>query len=394
MADPPETVDAVAASPIVLDPFGYWPDLRSNVEGLGGTVDPPDRNYVFHSSYTSLGAGSHIAEIEFAGLEATSGNLEVNVFRLQPTANPPVTQVATTMALLPAISAAPRAVRVAFDADGDAQFAVVGYVHGDSEGRADALSMRLIPRHDPGSDPAGGRSLFGRWRARQTSRIASRDRPTLAYPVSQGFTREQAREVDRAPWSNRIDPTAPDEERWEAAYILRALETYGRLESGARGLGVSSNVDRLGEIASEQGCVVLEAVPGEGEALTAALDRSLLAAGAPALDFVWLRSDVMPTPDPRRFLETARMLIGLLRPGGLAVLLLEASFDAGSASGPDREAIKRIVLEIVSAGNFVAQLRHDADPPNARGSVSRGQSVRTSRPFGLIVRRSVEPIVS
>ena len=365
-----------------IDPFAYWPGSRSGIAGIGkGRGKPESRGYVFHSNYVPLEPGVNVAEITFDSLVATTGLLSLRIYRNKADSQPAITEHAKTTVLLPSLAAAPRSIRIGFEAEEGAEYAFIGMVIGDCKAHAEGLTL-LVGRNVNADDPNQLRSQFGRNRARSAIKLGSSHFPTLDYPVSQDFTLDQTREPAFERWTAHLPATDALTDRWEVAYILRSLEVYGRLEQGARGLGVCAAADPVGALADAEGCVTARVLCAPGETLAAALERGAPGDDGFGYDFLWSRRGVLDGLTSEEVLDAASAALTRLRPGGLAVLMVDATSNIRNGAGLDHHALARISLGLVAAGQIVAQIRHlrESGPPVDDGFT----------PFGIIVRKSTD----
>lgn len=358
-----------------LDPFGYWPAMRSRIRKLGGRDKADDPNYVFHTSYARIEPGPSIAEISFANLVAESGMIAVRIFQHLPGAIPAVTEHAKITALLPSVAKTGRAIKVRFDALPDATYAVVGYVFGECEASASAIDIAVGPRATSADDPTQIRSEFGRLKARHVANITSDEPATLAWPVSQGFSSDQTRERDYARLTADLPRDMPAMARWETAYIVRVLEQYGRLEPGARGIGISRASDPAESIALRAGCDVTSVVLAPDESIADGCARHWAdPVNGRGFDFAWTRPDVFGAGGSARAIGLIEEMLERLRPGGLGVHLVTMGDEM------DRHALNRIALGIAALGHIVAQIRY----------ATEGGAL----PFGIVVRRATDEIIA
>ena len=79
-----------------LDPFAFWPDAKSRIEGLGGDAEAPQPDAVFHTSYISFEAGPLSVDLVFAQLMATRGRMLLHAMAL-PDDGTPATVQSTTL---------------------------------------------------------------------------------------------------------------------------------------------------------------------------------------------------------------------------------------------------------------------------------------------------------
>jgi len=354
-----------------IDPFGYWPAKRSSIAGLGGTEPADDQGYVFHSSYLPVAVGRTAVEIEFEELDAKSGLFSLRVFELR---NGGITEAAQTTVLLPPLSLTPRPVRLPFQSREGAQYAFVGYVIGDCEASASAVRLTVAPSGGDEADPEQGRSQFGRKQARRATRISTDGAPTLAYPVSQGFTERQLEEPDFAYWGSKLDAGQTPEQRWEAAYILRVLDVYGRLLPGAKGGAIATADDRVAPLVEQAGCAVTTAIVTDGQMLSSHLITMTTDWSNAAFDFIWAHSAALDGGGPDKLMELVDQILHWLKPGGLGIILRRWE-RSGEDGGLDTNAIQKLALALVAAGHIVGQLRFAAE-----------SEAHADAPFGLIVR--------
>ncbi len=359
-----------------LDPFGYWPAVRSRIRKLGGPDKADDPNYVFHTSYARVTPGPAVAEVAFADLIAESGMIAVRIFQHLPSGTPAVTEAAKITALLPSIAKTERSIKLPFEALPDATYAVTGYVFGECVAQASAIDITIGARPTEADDPLHARSLFGRLKARHSAGLTALDEPSLTWPVSQGFTREQLREADFSRLAGDITPSAPAEAQWETAYILRVLEQYGRLEPGARGLALSMASDPAAAMAAQAGCDVRSVVFIPGETIADACARAMSnPEEGRGFDFIWSRSDVFGAGGSTRAIGLIEELIERMRPGGLGIHIVRTGGEM------DRHALGRIALGLAALGHIVAQLRFSA-------------TAESGQPFGIVIRKSTDNIIA
>lgn len=360
----------------MLDPFAYWPAQRSRIRRLGGKDKADDPNYVFHTNYVAVPTGPSMTEVTFDDLTAESGMIGVRVFQHMPGATPAVTEHGKMTAILPSIAKNKRPIKVRFEAQENATYAIVGYVFGDCEAQAKAINIQIGPRPTEVDDPLRARSEFGRLKARFAAGLSISGEPDLSWPLSQGYTPEQLRETDFTRLAGHLPADQPAAVRWETAYILRVLEQYGRLEPGARGLALSAASDPAAAYAARAGCDIRAVVVEPGEDIAAACTRALPHPDeARGFDFIWTRSDVFRGGGSPVAIGMIEELLERMRPGGLGIHLVTTAPDM------DRHALNRISLSIAAMGHIVAQLRH---MPNGAPPV----------PFGIVLRSSTDDIIT
>ena len=216
--------------------------------------------YAFHTDYVPTTGGRLIFNIRLPGLTGTRGNLLVNINGLTETGE----------------SIVPKTLTLAIDrlvADGGAfemsklgapahSYAIMGTLSDDSDARAERVEISLT-----GGDSSD--ALRARFDAARREFLAApgegplrkivvKRRATLAEPISQMCTAAQMDEPIYAEWCRRM-ANAPTRHRkqWEFVFILRALEYYGVLRPGFRGLGFGVGIEPLSSIFADAGCHVV-----------------------------------------------------------------------------------------------------------------------------------------
>lgn len=389
---------AVAANERPIDPFGYWPDLASAIAGIKDGQRSDDRNYVFHSEYLAYPFGSNSFEIVFKGLRAQQGVLNIRVFSFSESRGRLIEQVAAMEIGLPRLAKRRRPVAIAFEAAADCIYAVSGYLLGDTDAVADGMEIRSVEGTRLNEDHVGSaRSFLGSGMARRVDTMTSDTAATLAFPVSQGFTLAQTREAIFDVWVNEARCQGADlRAMWETAYVLQVLSSYGRLTPGAFGLGIGLENSAIASVAQARGCTVrqiaaspigpFEADKDEDEDVSS-LDSSRQA------DFLWSPSDRLRRCHRQLVWQYIDDQLDLLAPAGLGVFMLPVTNvfrppGAAQCDTLDLHDVRRLMLNIVSAGHIVSQLRHDhfhehRDLP-ITDTLSQDDQII---PIGLIVRK-------
>lgn len=437
--EPEETV--LAAMPVAA--FAFWPTVASKIIGLGGDEPSPDPAYVFHSAYLDVAAGDVSCTLNFAGL---IGELGVITFRINALPVEPGLQATTVNAWtgsLRDIAAAGGDVAATFQALPGFRYAVLGHVYGETDMRADRLSItfQTVQRSDAYREQLekARKTVFGRRLFRRANRMISNDPATLADPVSQTCTSAQFDEPAYAAWLRRLDlPFHKHRKQWEFIYILQALERYGMLKDGARGLGFGVGIEPLPAAMAAAGVTVVASDLGADDdrardwslsqqhAQTveqlrnpavcpdAAFDRNVsfrpvdmnkIDTDLLGFDFVWSSCAFEHLGSIQAGLDFVRNSIGCLKHGGLAVHTTELNLTSNDRTVDNegtvlfrRRDIEKLAVDLSSRGHFVAQLKYDLGdaqidtyvdvPPyssNNHLKAALGAFVTTS--FGIIVRR-------
>lgn len=390
-------------SDLVLDPFSYVADMASSIVGLGGNGRPAENNYALHTPYVSAVEGVVHFTIEFQGLTATTGTLNLRVHMIS--SDGPHARLATAerVALNRLVLAGGRH-RIRFEALRGVTYALYGGIIGETDAAAISARVILDRPADPNASPdfaiEARNTTFGA-AGHAVSHLVSLLPPALGAPATQLATVSQLREpVAR----KRLETLGHNQgsaiEQWRSAYIMQALSIYGMAQTGARGLGldyVSGPVAReLAAIdvsiditccASDPGAIGLALRRNQlGEAAefdehvtvrTAALDP--IAADLVNYDFLWTDGAVDRLGNVavgERFIEAA---LGCLRPGGLAVHVMRFDpNDDGPALCFRRNDLERLCVVLISRGHEVAEFRidrkgllRDADGFSACGIICR-----------------------
>jgi hypothetical protein len=235
-----------------IDPFGFYPSYASKIAGLGGPAPAPPPGYVFHSPYIYAEPGSAGFTIQFEGLRASGGRLQLSVHALHERDGRSRRIKRVTFDLVE-LAGADGKIRLNFSAKPAMAYAVKGDLIGDTAASASLLNVTL----DRSAGPAGfyrrlqtaKTRVFGRPSHTGRSLRSSRSpldqlglidqRPAwLEGAVSQMCTYRQFLEPSFAYWMKALDITPfPHRKFWEFAYILQVLKERGVLREGMRGLG-------------------------------------------------------------------------------------------------------------------------------------------------------------
>lgn len=385
---------ATVAGERIIDPFGYWPDLSSAIAGLKDGQAGSDRNYVFHTAYLAQQAGANSFAITFDGLRAQQGVLNIRVFSYSESRGRVIEQVEALEIGLPRLAKRRRPVAIAFEATEDRLYAISGYLLGESDAVASGIEVRLMPGVSLTEGESGTeRSFLGSGMARRVDMMTADAAATLAFPVSQGFTTAQTLEPIFKAWVKEARcEEAAVHQQWEAAYVLQVLSSYGRLTSGALGLGMGLGESPIAAVARARGCTIHQIA-----ALSTAqsdITRDAAVTDGPRLaDFLWSPSDQLHRSHRHLVWQYIDDGLDLLAPAGLGVFMLPvatAHRPPESAQGDmlDLNDVKRLMLNIVSAGHIVAQLRNGTaqrskEVPLASKTPGEDQTV----PYGLIIRK-------
>jgi hypothetical protein len=424
----------------MVDPLEYLPKAESRIAGLGGQAIPAEPSYAFHSGYAEIGAGIVSCTFRFERLEATMGLLTIRVNGLAPGPESRAETIRTWTADLRDVAESDGVLEISFQASEGSSYAFLGHIYEETDARARGLTLELQLTPDApaaGAQHAVRKSLFGRRVFRRTAKMVVRARPTLADPVSQPCTRAQLAEPVFQHWTQAMRiGDAPDPLAWGEVYVLQALERYGMLRPGARGVGLALGPSRLPAVMAARGCSVVATVTtdetgprrrrsGAANVLLEQLrhpeicaddvfDRQVTSAlinldqmggKLNGFDFAWSLNIIEEMDSPDAGLLMVREAMRCLTFGGLAVHVTlfntRSHIDTVANDAivlPRSQDLERIAVDLVSRGHYVAQLGYDlGDPPvdPVPGSVLAPEDADLAAaldgyapvPFGLIVRR-------
>lgn len=436
-------------APIELDPFGFFEGVASRIEGVGGGNAPGhDPGYVFHTPYVPARRGRATFTIRIEGLKAKRGTLvlRVNMMSTEPGAHARL--VNSERILLNRLVAQGGVTTIAFEGFRGVVYAVMGSIPDATDASADRLVVTL-DHPDDGSDYAGAvaearSTVFGSDALRPTARLVSPARSTLADPVSQMCTASQFDEPAYARWLERLrQPRHRHRKQWEFVYILQALERYGMLQPGARGLGFGVGREPLPAVmaamgvsvvatdlsADDAGAAVWHETGQHGAALDSLrhpeicddatfaervsfrpADMNAIPEDLVNFDFAWSSCAYEHLGSIAAGLRFVERSLDCLRPGGVAVhtteLNLTSNDDTIDHAGTvlfRRRDMERLALMLISRGHEVAQIRFDGgsspldthvDVPPYGGDphlkMALGRYATTS--FGIIARKARTPL--
>lgn len=365
------SVDITApSSELVLDPFAYVPEMASRIAGLGGNDRPPEGDYAFHTPYVHVAEGIAHFRVHFGGLTATVGTLNLRV-HMQTTGDPHARLATAERVPFNRLVAMNGFYELRFEAFHGATYALYGGIVGDTDA---AATGGLVVVLDRPADPNEIRTVAAEARntaygggALATPHLVSTAKPSLAAPVTQLATQAQLREAETRRWfrsDDRRRDVAPLD-RWRSAYVLQAIEAYGFLQPGARGAGLDCRQEDVFAALAAQGCSVDAVVPPDHEVggIEGASVRSAslvpLASEIVNYDFLWtdaLCSRLGTADAAARFIEQSMLA---LRPGGLAVHVVEYDPTDQEYGVFRRGDVERVCLILISRGHDVAEFRVD-----------------------------------
>lgn len=390
-----------------LDPFGFLIGQGSAIRPLGGEVRSPDPRYVFHTPYVEFRPGKVVFTIRFAGLQASFGELRVNINAQIPGSGRDAMFVTSSRLLLGDREAAERGLTISIMSVAGATYAAFGFCADGTDARAEGLSITAeqdgLAEEVQAEAPLPPTRLGAITMLQAPARLIDDGAPSFRDPVSQPMTDAQLAEPECARWLSRLAPDPGDDpSRWRIAFVAQVLDRYGMLREGGRGIALGREGAALAAIMaaakcdalivsdpnqlavpdfawSTIHCAPLDAAPGSNGALPG-LPLSMLEqpGGQRGFDFLWsigLAGQDHAAGHRASFLDE---LMTVLRPGGYAVHIFDLALSHGaSADALPRAAVERLAVTLISRGFSIAQL-------NFGGTADRSVSV----PFGLIVRKN------
>jgi SAM-dependent methyltransferase len=397
-----------------IDPFGYWPRLRSSISGLGGSEAPSIEGYAFHTIYVAPATGRITFAIEADGLRASRGSIRFFVVR-RAADNEEAQFVRDSVVDLAAWAERGGRHAISVQARPGFDYAVYGIILSETDAQAQAMRLYL-DRWDDGRRLSRAltrerRSVEGRsgilarlWPPRpsaaESGGLIVSTPARFTTPLSQMCTAGQMDEPDYDRWLTRLSqPRTHHRKQWEFLYILQVLETQGKLVPGMRGLGFGVGGEYLPAFLAAQGCTVVATdLPTESDKATswrsggqhtselAALyfphlcatdlfaehvsfrpvDMTAIPDDLTGFDFCWSACayEHLGSIDAglRFFEESMRCL----KPGGVAVHTTELNLSSNDATVDYAETVlfrrrdmERLALELVAAGHDVTPITYD-----------------------------------
>ncbi|MES2498442.1 MAG: hypothetical protein V4618_20185 [Pseudomonadota bacterium] len=246
--------------PVPLQPFSFWAGQASALSDEGGTDPSLVPGYAFHTDYVPSTGGRLRYHVRLPGLTGTRGQLIININGLTELGEPLTPKVLS----LPVdkLVADGGEIEVTKFASAGHSYAIMGTLSHDADAHAERVEIHLT-----GGDSSD--ALAARLEAARREFLSApgtgalkktvvRRRATLVHPISQMCTASQMAEPIYAEWCQRMG-SAPTRHRkqWEFVFILRALEYYGALRPGLRGLGFGVGIEPLSSIFAAAGCHVV-----------------------------------------------------------------------------------------------------------------------------------------
>lgn len=427
-----------------LDPFGFFPAMRSCIEGLH-TGEDGDETYVFHTEYIEAGEGPLKFELRFAGLTATHGTIILRVNALK--SNGSASSIHTEAVNLDALAKTnEQTVSLRLLAEPDTQYAALGHIYVPCDAKAQGLEVALSRMTDQAAHVKrlfeARERIFTNHSASPVATLISEEPATLAMPVSQMCTASQFLEPEYQEWCDRMGIHLQyHRKQWEFVYILQTLRHYGMLQPGAIGLGFGVGTEPIPAVLASFGCKVLATDLPADDARAAdwaatnqhvgAIDALLrpeicdsqivreLCEFQPVnmnripmnlmdFDFTWSSCAYEHLGSIANGLKFVEESINCLRPGGIAVHTTELNLSSNDDTVDNdgtvlfrKRDFESLALKLISKGHSVAQLKFDQGQRpldsyidvapysnNQHLKLKLGHYITTS--FGIVVRRKLE----
>ena len=390
-----------ASTAFSLDPFAFWPEAKSRIEGLGGNGTTPEPDAVFHTAYTSFEPGPLSVDLVFAQLAASHGKMLLHAIALPDSGGNAKVQ-STTLIDLPELAATGGRYRLPVMVKPDHAYAFMARVHDDTDASASALTVQTDQDAD---GPAFARKLAA---ARETLFAPRPDRTglvvdtpaTLAEVRSQMCTAAQFAEPDYDRWVGIMHRYKHHHRKqWEYVWICRVLETMGCLREGARALGFGCGIEPLPAVFAAYGAFVTATDLGAEdrrakrwqetaqhllsvEALADpaicppehffervevdAIDMNAIPADRTGYDFCWSSCSLEHLGTIEAGLTFIERSLGTLKPGGVAVHTTEFNLTSDSRTISRggtvlfrRRDIEGFARRMISAGHEVLPITWD-----------------------------------
>jgi len=383
-----------SAGPRTLAPFDFHGNPASVIRGLGGDGQLPDPTYAFHTNYVPVARGHAHFTVKFDQLRAKRGTLWLRIHMLPGGDGAPARMVIGQRVQLNWLSHHGGEIHMRFEAFRGATYAIMALVPDETDASADNLTIALDrpasedDQNDGATFAEAQTTSYASDTIRGASLMLSTDAALFAAPVCQPCTPTQVRDRAFRRWQKQLDSSTQDvAAAWQVAYVMQALERYGLLQPGARGLAFgdkSSAVARL-LTANDVTCDTIGLSDADDDIRPdAAIHPAALPGDFFAYDLILSirATDTLSSErSAQAFLETA---MECLRPGGLAVHVVAHRL-TDHQSPPvsfDRNGLEKIILAMISRGHQAARLKpvfqHTKVEPTADGLI----------PFGIILRRA------
>lgn len=248
------------AARVRLSAFFFPNGHVSGVAANGGTDARLISGYMFHSDYIAPASTILNFDVRLHGLRAHAGELTLTINRLDNIGH--TEAVKAKQWPLRRLAACGGRLNIAISVDPGFSYALIGTLSSEADARADDIELSatggeadeaLVNRFEVAR--RGFLSVPGEGVLKN---IVVNRKATLTEPISQMCTAHQMKEPIFRELCDRLgQPLSLHRKHWEFAFILRALEHYGALAPGHRGLGFGVGVEPMSSLFAAAGCHVL-----------------------------------------------------------------------------------------------------------------------------------------
>ncbi len=335
-----------------LNPFAFFYNHASAIEGLGGENLSPDARYCFHTPYRDVKSGAARFELKLLGVRASRGELALRVHAFRPDAGENASLVAGGRLDVAVEEQSDLAISVPFAARHGMQYAFYGYFIEDSDIHADGLTVLLHESDTEEVQIEAPRSVLALNAAEQDVRPANAlihvVTPRLHNPVSQDFTRLQISQLAAS------QPERVSADDWAEAICRNALDTHGVIAPALEGILVGRSSDALETHLNGKGFSIQRIEPTPIPLPTSPLFG----------DFMLWPEGIPNGIGPTERWEMARAWLGRIKIGGVGVMSLHYKPDAhparsqAASDGPQitPNEIGKWALRLIADGYSVAPL--------------------------------------
>lgn len=428
-------------TPLELKPFSFWPGHASALIDSAGTEPPLAPGYAFHTDYVPSSGSKVRFDIRLGGLRATTGKLHLAINRLNGQGI--VVDPKTRSVPLADLVKRGGEVRISMRGGLGYSYAVVGTVSDDADARADSVEISMIGGVTGNvlsdSFAAARRDFLAAPGTGSLAPVIVRRRATLAEPISQMCTAAQMDEPAYAEWCRRMGTVPwPHRKQWEFVFICRALDYYGALREGSRGLGFGVGNEPMASLFASHGCnIVATDLAADDERATVwnatyqlganlrqihkpelcdeasfyervsyrAVDMTAIPADLTGFDFTWSSCAYEHLGSIKAGLAFFENSLACLKPGGIAVHTTELNLssngdtlDHGATVIFRRRDFEALAERLIEKGHEVIPITFDSGdreldrvidmPPYSSDSHLRLALLRwVATSFGMIVRK-------
>lgn len=399
-----------------LTPFNFFAGYRSAIRSLGGAIQGPDPKYAFHTEYREFRPGSVIFRVALDNLTISFGDLEIHLNAHVPNSGKNALKANGSKITVDELQQRGGRFEISVYAVKGVTYGLYGFFPDGTDATASGITITVeeVGPTEEGDVPleAFEPTRFGVDNFAHSQRLVECERaPVFSNPVSQVMTPGQLDEAAFVLIRSELGLSGAGPDIWRKTFILQALKQYGFFESGAKGLCLGDQDTDLAALLADRGSSILFGIDPHreprlgmvdippGAFLSAVeMDYADMAANLRGFDFLWsvgTSNHMGGARQARMFVEQA---MRVLRPGGLAIHIIDILSLMKPAPVEDRalprdllerDDIIRIAIMLISRSNEVAQMNFD-DWVRTTEQTQKTQTVpkvADALPFGLIVRK-------